>query len=475
MTVTPGRRWTPRLAVLAGLALLTGCATTSTTRIPSERGLIATNRHTAQELGAPRVGISTEYEYSAFRRVRTRLKVDDDAYVLVVNVAPDGLAQVIFPESPGDPGLLKGGKSYLLPVFFGGYPSMSLESATVGTRFGIVRQSALASPTLRGPGYTLVLASRTPFDMRRLELEGLFDGVELGWTTRELDPDEVLPVIAEIALPVGEPFIVSADHARYAGYDPLAGSRMSSVFARGNSAYCRYNSWDAGYFGIGVMRAFPSPFDCNDLPTLYRPPVIVDIPQRPDSTADSTSAPDSTAHPLTRRPPGTTRFRPAESPVTTTEAVELTTDARRRMLRDSEYTRRLRRDGLIEPGRTRLRDFDRARTGTRAAGTEADAPSRRTRDAADGVRGSTSGRIDRSSSRRSEPTRSVPRSEPSPRTTERSVPTRSEPVRPEPSRSEPTRSEPVRPAPVRSEPTRSEPTRSEPSRTTEPVRTPRQQ
>jgi len=384
----PVGRWIP----IAGLALLAACATAGP-RMTTERGLIAADDATAEMLGAPRVSISTEYDYSAFRRVRTRLRVQDDAYVLVVNVQPEGTARIIFPESPADSGLLRGGKSYLLPGFFGGYPSLTLETSTSSTRFVTVSRSMLANATVQGPGYTFVLSSRWPFDMRHLEEAGYFDWVDLQGTVFDMNPDAVVPMVADVAFGGGKRYIASMDVARYAGYDLVAGQRAAFAYARGDMyAYCSTEerlSWSYATAGLIAGR-------CDHMrlnPFLQRGQVVPrpTIPPGtpPDSIGTTPDSVDRTPGKPGARPPGKIPIHPVDP--STTSDVMLNRATRQRMLAE-ETERRSTPDALSR----------RARSGS---GSEAGIPTQRTRRVSSEVQDPRSVRT----------TRATPRSEDAPR------------------------------------------------------------
>lgn len=347
MSTFQARRPVSMLAPLAAALLLAGCAT-ATRQVPVENGILATDARTAELVGAPKVTIATEYERSSFRRVRTRIGVDRDAYVLVVNVAPDGAARIVFPETPKDHGMLRGGQSYTLPLFFGGYPAMNLETATTTTRFVTVGRSALASPLVEGPGYIFVLASRTPFDMQRLEDAGLFDWAEFGYQLHELEPDAVIPAVTALALGHTKHFIAASDVARYAGYDRMAGQRAYAYGGMGSycpstlSLFETWSFWNTGT--VPLQCRLDDPFRLRRLTPTPRPPGGTTEPDStvtpPDSGGDG-SAPN----PLRRPKP-----RPQDGGLTTARdrAIELDRATREQMLRREKLDeRRLRRDAQI--------------------------------------------------------------------------------------------------------------------------------
>src|SRR5215471_17370914 len=62
------------------------------------------------EREGPRVSISAELSTVSYgsRRARAHVRLDDDAYVLVGQITPDGIVRVVFPEEPSDDGFLRG-------------------------------------------------------------------------------------------------------------------------------------------------------------------------------------------------------------------------------------------------------------------------------------------------------------------------------------------------------------------------------
>ena len=350
-TLRPRYSTWPLATAVITATLLSACAG-APKQTPVQQGVVSTDRETSKALGAPVVHVSTEQEYSSFRSVRTRLRVEDDAYVLVVNVTPDGMAQIIFPESPRDDGLLEGGKAYSLPHFFGGYPSLQLQTATSNTQFVMVRRSAEASALTEGPGYVFVLASKKPFNMRRLEEEGYFDWVEVGRTLWELESNAVIPGVAEAALADGRTFVASADVARYAGYHRYTPAR--TTYAMRNSL-CYDAAWSPAW-----MPSDPWGLSNNGcaLDALRHRRTLLDLvdpprpipPAKPDSTAGDSTATDSTSMPSPQRRPTvrhaaerTNAFMPRRG------EVELNSAARQQMLRQDRFEAvRNGRETLVE-------------------------------------------------------------------------------------------------------------------------------
>lgn len=287
---------------LAVAAFLSACATTNQ---PSarDRFLAALDSlgYTAVPVEGPRVAISSETEQVHGRRIIPRLHVADDAYVAVVNVWPSGTASVIYPASPDDDGFLRGGRTYDMPSMFSGFATMFPPSGAHGMRYVRYARSTDVQVGARGPGYLVLVASRTPLDLHALDTAGLFDDVELEGDVREMEPQVVTPWIAVLAS--GGNTGITIDHARYGGYDGMTvpGSMLAY---RTSSRYCGF-----GYFGALASRTLDFDYNpaCNAEALRYeqlrgrvygtpiaplRPPVI---------RRDSTRPPADTLHDPTMR------------------------------------------------------------------------------------------------------------------------------------------------------------------------------
>ena len=362
---------TRRRATLAAAALLGACYSPQGP-LPGGRGVIGVEPVAEP---APLVRIRAESEIGTVRHVRARLEVTRDAYVLAFNVGPDGVVQMIFPEDPEDSGFLRGGAKYSLQPIFTGYPTMSLTSIPYA-RFTRVRTSAHARPTMRGPGYIFVLASRTPFDLQALATEGYFDGVEAAFDYNALDPEDVIPTVAAAAVGDRGRMAVRADFARYGGYDET----MSRYDGRGRYAYsptardCALFTSSINWFSLDPMYApeYSCPRDGTARPPVprLRPPVPRDSTPG-DSTPGDSTASDSTGDGNTTPQPGTAMVRETRAFGTsermTRPTVELTPDARERMRRrDAAVERRMRREAEAGVDRRPSQPRDEADTRRRA-------------------------------------------------------------------------------------------------------------
>lgn len=359
---------TRRRATLAAAALLGACYAPQGP-LPGGRGVIGVEPVAEP---APLVRIRTESEIGTVRHVRARLEVTRDAYVLAFNVGPDGVVQMIFPEDPEDSGFLRGGAKYSLQPIFTGYPTMSLTSVSYAP-FTRVRTSAHARPTMRGPGYIFVLASRTPFDLQTLATAGYFDGVEAAFDYNALDPEDVIPTVAAAAVGDRERMAVRADFARYGGYDQM----MSRYDGRRLYAYsptapdCTLFTSSINWFSLDPMYApaWRCPWEGTTRPPVPR----IRIPRMPGDSTPSDSTPSdsaggdtiATSQPVSAMVRETSALGTSERMARPT--VELTPDARERMRRrDAAVERRMRREAEAGLDRRPSQPRDEADTRRRA-------------------------------------------------------------------------------------------------------------
>ena len=190
---------------------------------------------------AVQVWISNDRRFVTGDRAKVHVRAEDDGYLLVLHVDPDGNLRVLFPLDPGDDNFVRGGKRY-----------------EVRDRGG--REAFDADRTGRGTVYAAV--SKAPFR---------FDGYVLGdhWDYRALGPER-LP---------REPETELTDLARrMAGgsfdYDILSYDVLERVVYASDYSYSRpyYGSsyyddpWCGGYYwrrcgsGLHVSLVFGRPY-----------------------------------------------------------------------------------------------------------------------------------------------------------------------------------------------------------------------
>jgi len=418
----------------------------------------------------PRVRIWTTDEFGTGSRVRATFRLDDDAYVAVVNVGLDGYASVIFPESPDDDGFMRGGRTYRLPSFFTGFANHFHAS-----RYGRLYNAASAYDGFydRYAGYVFIIASWRPMNFRAVEELGLWDDYRLAAHERQLEPYQVMHQFAQRLVP-GRSRDYSAHFARYAAFSVPFGraSSFASCLLYGSTlgylpwwTFHAVGSWTPHY-AIGYYGGGRCPYGYGVRLARYRtrrvvgpppvqptpPPVQPAPPPGPD---DSAATPKPGRRP--RRPvvagdsggPKVPVGRHVADEETIIDVTRETRDLERRRDRDADRidraVRRPRGHGTSEDatpsgrGRATERavdswDDDRGQRGRRApidhdAGAQARGESARRESAR-----RESARVDqRSSDPRREAPRPVERSEPRQDARPQPPPPRSEPApRPEP-------------------------------------------
>ena len=222
-------------------------------------------------------GVSIHAELSSFassRRVRTSFRLEDDAYVVVGHLGPDGIVRIIFPNDPSDYGLVQGGKTYRLPEISAGYLDVYRWR---NANYSMFRsQSARYDSYDAGYGYVFVIAAWRPMRFERFSENGEWNSFEIADEVYLRDPR---PAIYELAtLLTGENreaytvkfanyFSAVNSYGSYAssafastfclGYEPLGYSVFGysdpwgySVFTPNRYAY----GTNSGYFAYGSTR-----------------------------------------------------------------------------------------------------------------------------------------------------------------------------------------------------------------------------
>jgi hypothetical protein len=150
------------------IPLVVGCASTgvSPSRVryqPEEFAQLrdSLERSAEERASEPRIRIITPSILGADRFVESSFRVSEDAYVAVVAVSYDGLAHVVYPESPSASGFVHANTLYRLPTFFAGFGARTLVSFA-GSRFR-ARQ-----PHGGTAGLIFAVASDRPVQLQRL-------------------------------------------------------------------------------------------------------------------------------------------------------------------------------------------------------------------------------------------------------------------------------------------------------------------
>jgi hypothetical protein len=257
--------------LVAGTACATSAAVSggSDLSVPQQavsRALSATERDSviAQAVAdreGPRVSVTTYLNtFSSSRRVRANFRVDDDAYVVVGHVGPDGVVRVVFPEDPKDDGFVKGDHTYQTTEFFGGFSQ----------DYRFRAQNALFRPydvhrdsyDGTGLGYVFVIASWRPMRVDQFASEGTWDSFELTDDAYLRDPR---PAIQELAsLLAGEnreaytvKYARAFNTVDNSGYG--ARNAYGVGFCNGSQAF----GFGASPFAFGAMGYSESLFDDN--------------------------------------------------------------------------------------------------------------------------------------------------------------------------------------------------------------------
>jgi hypothetical protein len=408
----------------------------------------------------PRVQIWTTNDAHSSDRVRTSFRLDDDAYVIVVNVGRDGYANVIFPESPEDDGFMRGGRTYRLPAFFPGFPRGfrsdygRLYSAT--SVYGDVYD--------RYSGYVFVIASWRPMHFQITEAVGLWDDYRLATHEERLEPYTVMHRFADQL--VAER---SRDYtARYARYAAFAGgfagrSAFSNCSLYGAAlgyfpsfAFSTFGNWWMPLYGLGYGgRGTHCGFGYGIAFAGFRPlgPRGVSPPVRPAPVPDSGDTASKPRYPRQPRPPvvasdsgerkSPPRGRRVEVAMEEEPIIDVNKESRELARRRDREPDRMRRGVRSERGSEATdgwRRTERARTSERAA-VDHDSRARR-----DDSRRDDSRRESRSEPRREAPSRSEPRSEPRSEARPQPAPRSDPPPRSEPApRAEPRSERPPKP------------------------------
>ena len=226
--------------------------------VPGSQTLTAAQRDSAMaqilaESEGPRVSVSAEFATVAYgsRRVRANIHLDDDAYVLVGQIGPDGIVRIVFPEQPSDDGFLRGKHSYQTSEFFAGFEDQYRYRLTTSpfNRFS----SATRDSYDLGFGYLFVVASWRPMRLDQFSTGGVWDSFELLDSEYMRDPrPAVYELAALLAGPNREAYTVEFAHysnTRYA-FDNGSGFGRASAYGYG---YC---SGYAPFYGFAS-----TPFD----------------------------------------------------------------------------------------------------------------------------------------------------------------------------------------------------------------------
>jgi hypothetical protein len=293
------RRWVVGLPT--GLLLLVGACSSAPGSAPIQLASTPSTspnpRVTAAQLDSvyaqavaeregPRVSVSAQFanaSMTASRRIRASVHLDDDAYVLVGQISPDGILRVVFPEDPSDDGFLRGNHSYQTAEFFAGFEDQYRFRAATSPygRYGPGSRNSYDN----GFGYLFVIASWRPLRFDKFSTGGEWDSFELVDHDYIHDPSPaVYEFAALLAGPIREAYTVKFANyttTQYAyndsfgrsaygfgycsGYAPLgfattpfnSFSLFNSMLAYGQSFYYRGQYYAYNPFGDCYMTTTP--------------------------------------------------------------------------------------------------------------------------------------------------------------------------------------------------------------------------
>jgi hypothetical protein len=448
-------------AVLPFLAVLAACATAGGARPVGPAG----EREAVVERG-PRAQIWTTDEFSTGNRIRASFRLDDDAYVVVVNVGLDGYARVIFPESPEDDGFMRGGRTYRLPAFFPGFAN-NFRASRYGRLYNAT--SAYDGVYDRYAGYVFIIASWRPMHLQIAEALGLWDDYRLATRDEQLEPYVAMHRLADRLVP-GRSRDYTARFARYAAFARgfgRAGSFASCLlydlpwWGLQTGGYWSIPLYGFGYDLAGSRCERSFGISLAGFRPFGRP--IVNLPVRPTpGTGDTTAKP---RYPRQPRPPvvasdsgekkSPPRGRRVEVAMEEEPIIDVTKETRDLARRRDREADRMRRGVRSERGYEEAdgwRRAQRARDSERSDGRDLDRSGRaHARERAPVDHDSRAQRDDsrrepRTEPRREQPSRSEPRSEPRQEARPQPTPRSDPPPRPEASpKAEPRSERPPKP------------------------------
>ena len=161
----------------SGAIQLASAPSSGSTLTPTQRDSLLAQAVAERE--GPRVSVSAEFANVSYgsRHIRARVHLDDDAYVVVGQITPDGILRIVFPEEPSDDGFLRGRQSYQTADFFAGFDDQYRYRMTTSP-YGRLGPAARNSYD-NGFGFLFVIASWRPMRFDRFSTGGTWDSFEL--------------------------------------------------------------------------------------------------------------------------------------------------------------------------------------------------------------------------------------------------------------------------------------------------------
>jgi hypothetical protein len=229
-----------------------------------ERSALATeesdsaNAQIVADREGPGVSIRADVSWvGGSRMLRGHFNLDDDAYVVVGQIDPDGVVRVLFPTDPQDQGLVRGNRSYQTNESFAGFEDQFNYRASQA-RFTSSGYTPLSYD--RGVGYMFVIASWRPMQLSQMA------STNDGWDSYEIADDSYLrdprPAIYELAS-----LLAGTNREAYTVKFATYFSTTTDGFGQfgfGNSAFSSAYCPGAGVFGFAS-----SPFSNSSFSSFY--------------------------------------------------------------------------------------------------------------------------------------------------------------------------------------------------------------
>ena len=212
----------------------------------------------------PRVSIRAVFtNVDNTRHVRANFDLEDDAYVVVGHLDPDGVVRIVFPADPRDDGFVTGSKSYQTNEFFAGF---SDEYRWRARDRSLIRNSAASRDSYDGGlGYVFIIASWRPMRTDQFSNGNKWDTFEVADRDYLRDPR---PAINELAalLAGDNREAYTVQYARYfntiASTSPFDGGGFGSEFCSGYSpvgfAISPFSAGGANYGAYGAYANYGS-------------------------------------------------------------------------------------------------------------------------------------------------------------------------------------------------------------------------
>ncbi|MDP9203067.1 MAG: hypothetical protein M3P26_14205 [Gemmatimonadota bacterium] len=176
--------------------------------------------------------------------VTPAIQVSEDAYVFAVMMDLDGHIQVLHPDFPGISVRIGSHKQLRLPNFFAGF-----NDPRQGSRYGMASYNGFDAGVDDTRGTVIALASRAPFNLELIEVDGDWNISEIRGLIEHRSPASAAQSLAQYLGSKGEP--IGRDYMRFAG------QRQSYYAYNGYNdlAYCAYGGYGYASLGGGYYRA----------------------------------------------------------------------------------------------------------------------------------------------------------------------------------------------------------------------------